>query len=298
MISILIPIYNNSVVQLVQELVTQCFNAKIAFEIICLDDLSSPKYHEINRAISPLIGVNYVELTDKYGRSKIRNKLAALARFDHLLFLDSDSKVISKRYIKKYLNAIQTHPNEILVGGRSYAKKEPKNPAYRLHWLYGSKRESPPAKLRNKRSAELFHSNNFLTPREILETIPFDESIKGYGYEDIQWAHKVEKSHNILHLDNPIKHAGLKKCNLFLKEIEESISNLVLLYKENPHIQTKLIRSYELLFKLGISTLFIKLLNYLKGQIISRLNSPNPKLIYLDLIKLHYFATCLSIERK
>ncbi len=297
MISVLIPIYNTSVVQLVQELVTQCSKAKISFEIICLDDLSSSKYHEINRAISPLIGVNYVELTDKCGRSKIRNKLAALARFDHVLYLDSDSKIISKRFIKKYLSAIKTNPQSILVGGRSYNKKEPNNPIYKLHWLYGSKRESPSASIRNKRSIELFHSNNFIAPRDLIGATPFNQSINGYGYEDIQWAHQACKTHSITHIDNPIKHTGLKKIDLFLEEIETSISNLVKLYKQDPTINTRLIRTYQLLSNLGLSQLFIKLLNRLKGQIISRLNGPNPKLIYLDLLKLHYFAKGVTIDR-
>ena len=121
MISILIPIYNQSIVDLVQEFVAQCGKAKCQFEIICLDDVSQPKFHDINRAVQHIMGVNYVELTDHCGRSKIRNKLASLARFEHLLFIDSDSKINSKRYIKKFLQAIEGPPEIIALGFSSMA---------------------------------------------------------------------------------------------------------------------------------------------------------------------------------
>ena len=290
MISILIPIYNEYVVRLVEDLLKQCRITKIPFEIICLDDCSEQKYKSKNRALNHLFGVNYVELKDKHGRSKIRNRLASLARYDHLLYIDSDSKIISKQYIKKYVKAIKENPKSIIYGGRSYPKKAPKNKSLRLHWKYGLIRESPPAAKRNKRKTELLHSNNLITPRTVIEKFPFNKSLYSYGYEDIYWAFDIGSHHEIIHIDNPIKHSGLKKTELFLKDTTDSIINLVKLYRAAPLLNTRLIRAYKVLLNLKIDKAYIRLLNPLEDQIIKRLNRPNPKLIYLDLFKLHYFA--------
>ena len=298
MISILIPIYNQSIVDLVQEIVSQCGKAKCQFEIICLDDVSKPKYHEINRAIEQVMGVNYVELTDHCGRSKIRNKLASLARFEHLLFIDSDSKITSKRYIKKYLAAIEEHPTAVISGGRNYAKKEPKRDAYKLHWRYGTLRESPKARLRNKRATELFHSNNFVAPRAAVMQYKFDESIETYGYEDIHWAYQVSNKYPIIHIDNPIKHGGLKTADIFIEETKEALSNLSRLYLQGEVIDTKLIRAYVRLKTWGLLSPVTNLLNRRTERILNNLKSGNPKLFQLDLFKLQYFAKSISESTK
>ncbi len=290
MISILIPIYNQSIVELVQEFVTQCGKAKCQFEIICLDDVSQPEYHDINCAVQHIMGVNYVELTDHCGRSKIRNKLASLARFEHLLFIDSDSKINSKRYIKKYIKAIKENPKAIISGGRSYTKKEPRRVPYKLHWRYGTTRESPKANKRNKRAVELFHANNFVVPRALTSQYKFDESITTYGYEDIYWAHQVSADHPIIHIDNPIKHAGLKSVDNFLEGTKEALDNLSQLYQKDETVDTRLIRVYKRLKKWGILGLFIKILDQRIAHIERNLIGDNPNLLLYDLFRLHYFA--------
>ena len=298
MISILIPIYNQSVVNLVQEFVSQCGKAKCRFEIICLDDVSQPQYHKINRAIQHLMGVNYVELTDHCGRAKIRNKLASLARFEHLLFIDSDSKIISKRYIKKYIAAIVDQPRAVISGGRTYPKKEPKRSIYKLHWRYGSNRESPKASRRNKRATELFHSNNFVVPRAVTTQYRFDESINTYGYEDVYWAHQVSAEHPIVHIDNPIKHGGLKSVEVYLEETKDALVNLCQLYQKDETINTRSLRTYRGLKKWGLLRPFVTVLNRRMERIVDNLKSNNPQLFQFDLFKLYYFAKCVSNSTK
>ena len=51
-----------------------------------------------NRIIQNLENVIYRELPQNLGRSKIRNVLGKAAKFDYLLFLDCDSKVVSDNY--------------------------------------------------------------------------------------------------------------------------------------------------------------------------------------------------------
>lgn len=299
MLSLLIPIYNQNVVKLVEELKLQSIKSKIEFEIICLDDTSTDRIKAQNRVIGGLMGVNYVELSQHLGRSKIRNRLADLARYDHCLFLDSDSKLSSKKFIKRYTQAIDDYPNALVCGGTSYSKKAPKSMEKQLHWLYGTKRESPMAKNRNKRPLELFHSNNFVCPTKVIRENKFDEDIKGYGYEDLELAQRVNR-HNIgiRHIDNPIVHQGIKKTKDYIADIETSIENLVTLYKANKITNSRLINTHQKLMRLGLNPLCQKLLNSRKSQIIDRLFEKNPKLIYLDLYKLHYFDKTLNGDSK
>lgn len=297
MISILIPIYNTSIVKLVQSLVDQCVGTKRAFEIICLDDQSNHKYLLENREINALLGVNYVELSEKYGRAKIRNKLASLARFDHLLFIDSDSKISSKKYIKRYIEAILSNRDLVYYGGRRYSNKRPKATSKLLHWLYGTHRESPAAKLRNRRPIEFLHTNNVLVPKRYFDQEQFDISIEGYGYEDIEWAQRLNSITSIRHINNPITHGTLKKTEQFLSDIRSSLQNLKRLHSDQKIQTSKLIRTYNKLEKYGLLGATIMLLKRTESQIYERLTSEKTKLIYLDLYKLHYFAELMMRDR-
>ena len=103
MLSILIPVFNNKVVKLVKELHDQCVRAKIKFEILVFDDGSREKIKQENKALNGIFGVNYLELSENIGRSRIRNKLAKTAGFPYLLYLDADSKINSRKFIKNYI---------------------------------------------------------------------------------------------------------------------------------------------------------------------------------------------------
>ena len=90
MISVLIPVHNYLITTLVQSLHKQLTVEKIAFEIICLDDASTDKkFTKINKKIRELEGVKYNLLKTNIGRSAIRNKLAKIAQYEWLLFLDA-----------------------------------------------------------------------------------------------------------------------------------------------------------------------------------------------------------------
>lgn len=300
MLSILIPIYNHNVVKLVEELKAQCLKSNIAFEILCLDDGSTLKHKEKNRIINGLLGVNYVELSENFGRAQVRNKLIKLARYDFALFIDADSKIPSKKYIKNYLKAINDHPDiDIINGGRLYTKTKPKTASKLLHWTYGLKRESSTLDKRNKRPIELFHSNNFGVRLKSVRHISFDVDLKQYGYEDLLWASKAASAGlKILHIDNPVVHGQLKKSQEFINDCISSMNNLSHLYLTNKIETTRLIRAHQLLQRIGLLRPLLKLLKNQKDRIYKRLKSHNPKLIYLDLLKLHYFDKALRHATK
>ncbi len=100
MLSILIPIYNQDVRPLVYTLSKQCNKLKIRHQILCFDDFSDQKYKDLNKELAFKIDINYTEIPENLGRSRIRNWLGKAAYFEYLLFLDGDTVVKSKDFIK------------------------------------------------------------------------------------------------------------------------------------------------------------------------------------------------------
>ena len=91
MISILIPTYNFDCSAFVHELATQADALGVAYEIIVCDDGSPDEKSKVgNRVINNWPHCRFVELARNGGLARNRNHLGTLARYDYLLFLDSD----------------------------------------------------------------------------------------------------------------------------------------------------------------------------------------------------------------
>jgi len=284
MLSILIPIYNYKVVKLVKSIKKQCEKAKIEYEILCFDDGSKAKIKSENSVLRSYFGVNYTELSENLGRARIRNWLAKIAIFDNLLFLDCDSKIVHKDFISSYLSEIQNL--EVVSGGRIYSKKKPRAKSKKLHWLYGTKRESKKARFRNKNAITFFHSNNFLVKRDIIIKYPFDQNVEGYGYEDLLWAkYLYKKGVDIKHIDNEVEHLGLEKNTVFLKKTETAVENLKTINKSSTVIETRLMKFQHTLQKYRLEKLVKSYCEKNKTKITQNLMSENPSMYYLDLYK-------------
>lgn len=295
MISILIPIYNFDIRQLINDLHQQLTEIGIPFEILGYDDHSNEEFKIINRAlISPFpnFPITYHELPENLGRSRIRNALAKAAKYPYLLFMDCDSKVISTHYIQHYINHLQS--DTLLYGGRSYAPTPPDFPAFYFHWLYGTQREQISAEIRQQNPYHAFMTNNFLIPKAIFEQIQFDERLTQYGHEDTLFGLELQKRQiKILHLDNPLEHIGLEEVNAFLSKTQQGIQNLALLAKIHPALQTRLLKTYQKLKKLRLISITNVILKILQPFILQQLKSQNPNLRWFDLYKLHLLINAM-----
>jgi glycosyltransferase involved in cell wall biosynthesis len=286
-LSILIPIYNFNVKELVTALVVQASEINIVYEIICIDDFSKEKFHIKNIELKTLKNFSYLRLNKNIGRSKIRNLLVEKAKFEDCLILDCDVKIISDAFLKEIIFSYRA--NSVIVGGHKYQEDSPTNPKKCLHWKYGKKREVRSLKSRKKAPYISFKTNCFLTQKSILNTIRFDESIQFYGHEDTLFGFSLE-SHNIpiIHIDNPVLHEGLDEVDLYLKKQREAIKNLVLLTKKGK-INDKEKSNIKILQFTNRS--FLKLYSYfylglIKKLVKTNLYSENPSLKALALWKL------------
>jgi len=231
MLSILIPIYNFAVKELVNELSSQAQDLNIPFEILCVDDTSKATYIKLNDGLEKIEGVNYQLNKKNIGRSAIRNLLTDKAQYDYLLFLDCDVR-IGDNFIKKYIDF--KDESEVIVGGVSYAEYEQLEKNKRLRWKYGRHREERKAHFRNQRPYASFSACNLFINKKVSQNIRFTESLTKYGHEDTLYGAELEfNSYTVMHINNPIIHLGLDEVSVFLEKTEFALINLLSLQKSH-----------------------------------------------------------------
>lgn len=286
MLSVLIPVYNFDITPLVRSLHQQLSDEGKPFEILLLDDGSKASFKEVNRTIRDLPDVVYEELPQNVGRSRIRNRMAERARYDHLLYLDCDSELEDSRFIRRYLEAADGRT--VVNGGRSYAATPPDDASVFFRWKYGICRETVNAAERNRAPHSFFLSNNFLIPREVMLRFPFNEQLSGYGHEDTLLAIELGQAGvPVRHIDNPARHIGLESAGDFLGKWDQSIANLHRLMQRGVPMQhLKLVQWYLKLNRPPVRWLYTTGFKVIEPLVLRNLNGRNPSLFLFDGLRL------------
>lgn len=294
MLSILIPVYNFNIVSLVAELHRQAVSESIPFEIIVLDDCSSELLRDQNKDVSSLPNVHFYELDKNIGRARIRNRLAGMATYGNLLFMDCDSEVPSDKYIRDYLDFCDH--GVVVCGGRTYKPDPPEELEFLLRWLYGVRREQISDLVRNKNPYRCFMTNNFLIPRDILQQIQFDETIVQYGHEDTLFGLELRKKNiPVKHIRNPLVHIGLEISWEFLRKTSEGIENLLMLIDNGKILRDdikdiRILKAYEIIRKYRLEGIYRFLYSFITNTVMRNLLGSNPSIFAFDLYKLSIFS--------
>jgi hypothetical protein len=138
-------------------------------------------------------------------------------------------------------------------------------------------------------------SLGYEVPRDLLKKTPFDSQLVGYGYEDTLFAAELTKAgYQILHINNPVLHAGLENSKDFLNKIEESLDNLFRLKelcsekKISFPVRSKLMLLYRMinfpLFRPFFAKWFIRNKPHWRNQLLGK----NPSLPIFDLYRLAF----------
>ena len=278
-LSVLIPVYNNSCVQLVRALHQQLSQTDISFEIIIADDGSTDRsFIDENKSLSLLTHVQYLIRKKNIGRAAIRNVLVQQANYSWLLFIDGDLFIKNDSYIHRYLAFDEN--NTVVYGGYTISGNYPDN----LRWRIEKKHEEKSsADKRQQHPYHDFHTCNFLVKKDIMKRIPFNEKIREYGYEDVLWGKQIKEHHiTLTHIDNPVSFERFEDNKTFIQKTEEALHTLYTL--STPLKGYSSVLNYSFLHPL-LNFLYGRIGKYLRKQLIDN----NPPLFLFYIYKLLYY---------
>ena len=158
MLSVLIPIYNFDIRPFVADLAEQAAALEVDCEIICFDDASDASFKELHKHLADNALVRYIESDENLGRSKVRNAMEREARYDNLLFLDCDGRVVRDDYLAQYA---QIHAYDVVYGGRVYPKDAPTDNALLFHWYCGKQKEEVDVASAKATAIQVIHDQQF-----------------------------------------------------------------------------------------------------------------------------------------
>ena len=290
-LSILIPTYNDPCSQLVDTLRRQAGETGITYEIIVADDGSTDRsVIDDNQRIAQWEHCRYLCREHNVGRAAIRNILANEARYNHLLFIDSDMTIVTPDYLSRYLSAEEADVIDggITVGGDASSLKG------NLRYLYEKASEQAhTVEIRRQNPYRDFHTANFLIRRDLMLTHPFDERFRHYGYEDVCFGKQLRAAHiAITHIDNPTGFCTFESNADFVAKTEEGLRTLRT-FQDELRGYSRLLTFIDGIHIPAILTL-IRLFHRLFGALIRRhLCGPRPSLRLFNLYKLGYYITYL-----
>lgn len=289
-LSILIPIYNWDCTQLVKDLHFQGLVLGIPYEIIVADDCSTDKeLLEKNRiVVESHENCRFFGLPHNIGRAAIRNFMADNSRYDKLLFIDGDSAVKDKKFLKNYVAA--SDKASVVCGGLIHPDELPQK-GVELRYLYEKNAAyERSAGFRSQNPYLRFTSFSFLIDKEVFMKIRFDETYVRYGYEDVQFGHELELNHvSILHIDNPLAHLGLEDSVSYLNKTRQAVLNA---FDHRTEIgdSSKLLSHYYRVMHFRMRWFFRIIWTFFQKSMEKNLLGPKPKLRIFSLYKLCYIS--------
>jgi hypothetical protein len=290
MISILIPIYNYNVSNLLQEIHKQCTNAKIKFEIICYDDNSNLFIYENKKTIDALEHTRIIPSKKNLGRIQARQILSDHSIYDWLLFLDADVTPKSENFIEQYINKTPLG-YDVIYGGFAYTFSLPKRESI-LRWKYGKRFEEVDAKKRNLKPYQVIISANFFIRKVIFIEINSKINRKSYGLDNYFAALLKQNKIKVLHINNEVLHFGLENSQTYLNKVEECIITLLWLYNDKKMMKhnNKLLSVFIKVKRFKLNYLMSFLYAIFNSSMKKNLLSSNPNLFLLQLYKILYIS--------
>jgi len=290
MISVLIPVLNYNITELVKQLHFQFSNEGIDFEIICLEDGSSNEMLATNKGIESFSNVLHIVSKENIGRIKARKILCENAKHDWLLFLDADVLPKAPNFANCYIKFVKTRYDAI-YGGIAYQKHAPIKSDI-LRWKYGAKYEQVSAKERNKKPYKVIFSANCLMKKHVFNALELPDN-QQYGLDSLIGSKLRKLDSNIIHIDNEVIHLGLESSNTFLKKKEEASEVLLEIYKKdaaafNP--QNSLLKMFVSIKRLRLTFVLSKFHKMFEKKMKKNLLGSSPNMFLFQFYRLTYMC--------
>lgn len=294
-LSILIPVYNDDATLLVKSLSKQAQAISgLCYEIIVFDDGSTDVTSvEINKTLTLLPHCRYVNVEHHDCRAAMRNDMFKQAKYDWHLMIDARLTLMNNDFLMRYL-CCGVQVGEVACGGVCVdgglltAQLYSEN----LRFRYEKHEESKHSYIvRKSEPYKAFRTTNFFYYKSVLEQVPYNEQVKGYGYEDVLLGKALrEKKIKVNHIDNPVAYTKFEQNKVYLRKIEEALSTLHA-FEGELNNYSPLLHARNILRKLHLLGPFRKFHAFCKGWELMNLCSNKPSLFIFKLYKLGYYVS-------
>lgn len=295
MLSILIPVYNYSVYQLVIQLSEQAERTDVPYEILIADDASTSQKQTIeNQKCSSLPHCRLHRFDHNKGRTYTRNFLAQQAQYEWVLFLDADVLPKSDTFLEKYIQ--QFNQADLIFGGTSYTVQKP-NKKEILRWKYGKVREAKSLKERQENPYYSIISQAFLVRKTLF--LQANQDLKNVYGMDSLFTENLKSLHaDIKHIENPVIHLGLEDNRKFLEKTKKGLKSLIQFEQEGKvSLEYRPVQQAFLkLEKAKLTKVYLHFFRVFKTSIEKNLLSSHPSLFLFDLYKLYFYAQLKNEE--
>lgn len=283
-LSILIPVYKDDVRRQVALLQSQCKaleEAGLEWEIVVADDGSPKAFLEVNEAVNEMEGCRLISRGKNRGRSAMRNFLAREARHELLLYQDAET-MPNDNLVSRYLAVADKA--DVVCGSFTVSEDAARNGNLRCRYeLAGQRRLT--AEKRNKQPYSCFHVNNFMARRNTVLSLPFDEQMRGYGYEDVMFGKQLEKNRvGVFHIDNPVAYSGFEDNASFLEKTARAIDTLYI-YKDFLQGYSRILDLALTLERCHALWLPRLIMHLFSKQVLTNLKGHNPSLQLFNLYR-------------
>lgn len=294
-LSILIPVYNDDATLLVKSLSKQAQAISgLCYEIIVFDDGSTDLTSvEINKTLTLLPHCRYVNVEHHDCRAAMRNDMFKQAKYDWHLMIDARLTLMNDDFLMRYL-CCGVQVGEVACGGVCVdgglltAQLYSEN----LRFRYEKHEESKHSYIvRKSEPYKAFRTTNFFYHKSVLKQVPYNEQVKGYGYEDVLLGKALsEKKIKVTHIDNPVAYTEFEENLVYLRKIEEALRTLHA-FEGELNDYSPLLHARNILRKFHLLGAFRKFHALCKGWELMNLCSNMPSLFIFKLYKLGYYVS-------
>ena len=236
--SVLMPFLRDDPATLLAALESEAGALAGAVEVIVLDDGTADPVltQRLSRQIAAMtLPVRLISLPANEGRAIGRNRLAGAARGGSLLFLDSDMRPDHARFLRDWAALVADSDPAVAFGGFSLLQA-PTDARFQVHRAMAAKSECVSQAERARQPAKYVYTSNLLVRRDVFASEAFDPGFTGWGWEDVEWAMRVSRRFQVVHIDNPATHMGLDTVAALAGKYEQSAPNFGRMVQRHPEV--------------------------------------------------------------